>query len=337
MSAFRLENIQRAYGGRTVLDVEALEIREGAITALLGPNGAGKTTLFNILAFLEAPDSGALWFRGGQVDFRESVLMPLRRKVVLIQQNPVMFSTSVLKNLDFGLRLRGMPAPKRRKRIEESLDLVGMGDFLHARAHRLSGGETQRVALARALALQPSVILCDEPAANVDAHNQAAIFNLLRRVNEDRGATLVFTSHDLPWARSLAHEVVYMLHGRPRTGAPENVYMGMIRALPDGTTVCELSGGIHLPAPGHMPGSTLVRIDPAGVGILLADGEPTGGRRAMDARVARVSLEGESVWVELDAGVRVGMRLGMGEYRELAPMAGDRVRVAISPEAVSFD
>jgi tungstate transport system ATP-binding protein len=110
-----------------------------------------------------------------------------------VDQYPILFTSTVFKNIEFGLKIRKLPAKKREKRIEEVLDMVGMRSFMHSRAHTLSGGETQRVAIARALAVSPQVLLCDEPTSNVDTENQATIINILKQINEQEGITIIFT------------------------------------------------------------------------------------------------------------------------------------------------
>ena len=209
-----LSKITRKYGSRTVLDIPLMEIEKGKIYALLGPNGAGKTTLLNILGFLEAPTAGDVFYHSTPVSFFESYLQHLRREVVMIDQHPILFTSTVYKNVEFGLRIRGISQKKRGIIIEETLDLVGMSDFIQAQAHRLSGGETQRVALARALAVSPEVLLCDEPTSNLDVENQAAIINTLKQINEQRKITIMFTTHYIYQVSSLAHHAFFLDQGK---------------------------------------------------------------------------------------------------------------------------
>jgi tungstate transport system ATP-binding protein len=130
MKLFSLANITRIYDRRTVLDIPELEIEEGRIHALLGPNGAGKTTLLNLLGFLESPTSGAIQFQSKPVRYNETELQQLRRMAVVVDQHPILFTTTVYKNLEFGLKIRGIPPVERRHLIEETLDLVGMRSFI---------------------------------------------------------------------------------------------------------------------------------------------------------------------------------------------------------------
>ena len=216
-----LSKITRKHGSRIVLDIPLMEIEQGKIYALLGPNGAGKTTLLNILGFLEAPATGDIFYHSTPVSFFESYLQNLRREVVMIDQHPILFTSSVYKNVEFGLRIRGISQKKRGIIIEETLDLVGMSDFIQAQAHRLSGGETQRVALARALAVSPEVLLCDEPTSNLDMENQAAIINTLKQINEQRKITIMFTTHYMYQVSSLAHHTFFLDHGKLTTTQAE--------------------------------------------------------------------------------------------------------------------
>lgn len=219
---YALSKITRKYGSRTVLDIPLMEIEQGAIYALLGPNGAGKTTLLNILGFLEVPTTGNILYRSTTVNFSESSLQNLRKEVVMIDQHPILFTNTVYKNVEFGLKIRRIPQKKRRIIIEETLDLVGMSDFVQAQAHKLSGGETQRVALARALAVSPEVLLCDEPTSNLDMDNQAAIINTLKQINEQREITIMFTTHYMYQVSSLAHHTFFLDHGKLTTAHAES-------------------------------------------------------------------------------------------------------------------
>jgi tungstate transport system ATP-binding protein len=220
---YNISRLTKVYGTRTVLDVPLLEIEKGLIYALLGPNGAGKTTLLNIIGFLEPPTTGKIFFRSQPVNFSESCLQPLRKSVVMVEQHPILFTTSVHKNLEFGLKIRRIPKKDRNHIIEESLDLVGMRNFAQAQAHRLSGGETQRVSIARALAVNPEVLLCDEPTSSVDPENQVAIINILKQINDLKKITIVFTTHDRSQVTSLAHYSLFLDHGKLARKASENL------------------------------------------------------------------------------------------------------------------
>nr|MBF0221485.1 ATP-binding cassette domain-containing protein [Desulfobulbaceae bacterium] len=214
MSLYQLNKLRKEYGGREVLNISDLGIEKGKIYSLLGANGTGKSTLLNLLAFLDTPSSGEIYFDSRRVEFGQKKNEQLRRKVILLDQNPVLFSTTVFKNLEFGLKVRKVDKLERRDRIERALDTVGMQSFIHAPAACLSGGESQRVALARVLVLQPEVLLCDEPTSNVDKVNQAIIVDLLRELNSKQNISIIFSTHDHGIASSLAHRTIELEQGK---------------------------------------------------------------------------------------------------------------------------
>ncbi len=210
-----ISHLKKVFDNRTVLDIPFLEIESGIIYALLGSNGAGKTTLLNILGFLEPPTRGNILYRSGQVIFSTSHLQNLRQEVVLVDQNPILFTTSVFKNVEFGLRIRRIPKNERIKIVIEALDMVGMRHFAQAQAKNLSAGETQRVALARGLVVSPQVLLCDEPTSSVDVEHQTTILNILKQINEERKISIVFTTHDGHQAAFLSRHTLSLDHGKP--------------------------------------------------------------------------------------------------------------------------
>jgi tungstate transport system ATP-binding protein len=140
----------------------------------------------------------------------------------MVDQHPILFTTTVFKNLEFGLKVRKIAKNERERMIAESLEMVGMQYFAQAPAHRLSGGETQRVALARAFAVAPKVLLCDEPTANVDEENQTIILQILRQINELKGISILFTTHDRAQALSLARQTLILNRGRIVPEANQN-------------------------------------------------------------------------------------------------------------------
>jgi tungstate transport system ATP-binding protein len=228
MTLYLLQKLQQRFNGKTVLDIGHLAIEAGRIHALVGPNGAGKTTLLNILAFLEPPAAGTITFQGRTVPSAQAGMLSLRRRVVLVDQHPVMFSTSVGNNIDFGLKIRKIETKKRQRIVDEVLATVGLERYKEARAHELSGGETQRLALARALALNPEVLLCDEPTASVDMENQAIICEVLRRINTEQGASIIFTTHDRLLAATLAQNTLALANSQLANTTDETRYSSIV-------------------------------------------------------------------------------------------------------------
>lgn len=223
---FDISNLIKTYSDRTVLDVPALTLRKGEIYGLRGPNGAGKTTLLNILAFLDAPTAGRVMYKSEPVRYSEMALQPLRKEVVLVDQLPLLFTTTVFKNMEFGLKTRGISKPERKRRIFKGLDMVGMGDFVDAPAHLLSGGETQRVALAARLVLKPEILLLDEPTANVDVASAQQIKEAALMARREWNTTLIIASHDQDWLYNVCDQVMHLFKGRLFGTGKENVIFG---------------------------------------------------------------------------------------------------------------
>ena len=337
MSLYQLEHLTRAYGRRTVLAIDRLEIEAGRMYALLGPNGAGKTTLLNLLAFLDEPTAGRLRFRGKAVGSDRAERLALRRQVVLVDQHPIMFSTSVAANIEFGLKIRKIDRAARQRAVQAALETVGLERYREARAHELSGGETQRLALARALALAPTVLLCDEPTASVDTENQAKIVALLRRINGEQGTTIVFTSHDRLQAASLAERTVVLESGRLATTTYENHYTCTLddtlsppRLILHGQAAISLAA---VPA-GLQPGQTgRVAIDPTRIRLRTGDSAHAG---ECSGRVVLLMAEGAQIRVTVDIGVLVVVVMDRERYCEERPAVGDTVTLTFAADAVSL-
>lgn len=340
MTLYGLIGLTKAYGSRRVVDIRRLELQEGKIYALLGPNGAGKTTLLNMLAFLDAPSSGRLLFRGQPVRFSESGLQPLRRQVVIVDQTPILFSTTVARNIDFGLKIRGIDKAARVRLIDEALEMVGMRAFASAEAHKLSGGETQRVALARAIALSPQVLLCDEPTANVDIENQAIIVDLLGRFNADKKITVIFTTHDRYQAATLADETLALDEGHLAESGNVNLFTATITSSADGPPVLSAGPHLKLPVPSNQPvpsGTSMMKvsIDPASIKVRrLGHGDDS--NRSNIFEIVQVIRENGGIRVAVSAGVPLSLILDLEEYRSLKPMVGEQVRIEIPPAAVKI-
>ncbi len=250
---YRLENLTRSHGTRTVLDIEKLEIVPNRIYTLIGPNGAGKTSLLKILAFLDKPTSGNLHFLDRQVSFEEKHLHEFRRQVVLLDQTPIMFTGSVWKNIEFGLKIRKIAAKARKQRIEEALELGRYGEFcLRTMPRGLSGGETKRVALARALVLQPEVLLCDEPTANVDNENQEIILKIIERINKEQKGSIIFSTHYLSQGQRLADHTLLLQNGSLSDIASDNIYRLNIIDSQGDSCICQLPGELFLKLPAHI-------------------------------------------------------------------------------------
>ncbi|MBI3090006.1 MAG: ATP-binding cassette domain-containing protein [Candidatus Tectomicrobia bacterium] len=209
---YELRGVRQQYGEVVVLDIPALGFTAGGVTALLGPNGAGKTTLLRLLAGLDVPSRGAVAFHGtglGSTPARAA----LRRRVTFVHQQPYLFHASVGANVGYGLKQRGIRGRVLGARVEQALRRVDLDGLAQRRAQGLSAGEGQRVALARALALEPEVLLLDEPTAHADRDTFTVIKQVIAQAAE-LGATVILASHDHELVAGLARRRLEMAYGR---------------------------------------------------------------------------------------------------------------------------
>ena len=206
-----VENISKTFGNYQALSQVNLEIKNGSLVGLLGPSGSGKSTLLRILAGLEIPDSGRIWLEG-----QDATKFSLQqREIGFVFQNYALFPhLTVSKNISFGLDIRNIDINIKKQRVQELLQLVQLEKFADRYPHQLSGGQRQRIALARALAVEPKVLLLDEPFAALDAKIRKQLRSWLRTLHQQISVTTVFVTHDHQEAMELAHEIVILNDGR---------------------------------------------------------------------------------------------------------------------------
>lgn len=204
----KVSKVFKNYDGIQALRGVSFSLPVGKVLVVIGPNGAGKTTLLKILALLEKPDGGKVLFWGKEIE----EIPDYRKRVTLVFQNPVFFKGSVYDNVAYGLKIRKVPEDKIEKRVRSALKLVNLAGFGRRRVSELSGGERQRVALARAIAVEPEVMLLDEPTANLDPRNTGMLVGALKKLSGK--VSLVIASHHLHLARTLSDRVVYLSRGR---------------------------------------------------------------------------------------------------------------------------
>lgn len=209
---YRLENISRVFGSREVLSIPELSLEAGLIYGLLGPNGSGKTTLMKLLAFLDQPTAGRVFFQGRAAD--SSRLAEFRAKVVWSPQFPVMFTGSLRYNVEYPMKIKGFSRAERRGKAMELMEMVGLAELAEAPARKLSGGEAQRASLARALAAGAEVLLLDEPTANVDLKSRAELVRLVADIWRERNLSIIITTHDQSLEAELCQRRIQLRDGR---------------------------------------------------------------------------------------------------------------------------
>ncbi len=222
MGYLDIQGVSKSYGKAAVLEPFHLSLERGELVTLLGPSGCGKTTLLRIIAGFTEPDSGRVLLEGRDV----TQLPPRQRQMGMVFQAYSLFPNMTAEdNVAFGLKVRGVGGAARAKRLDDLFELIGLGEARGRYPHQLSGGQQQRVALARALAVQPQVMLLDEPLSALDAQVRLGLRDEIRRVQRETGTTALFVTHDQEEALTISDRVVVMKRGRAaQVGTPQDIY-----------------------------------------------------------------------------------------------------------------
>jgi sulfate transport system ATP-binding protein len=346
--SIELRNLCKKFGSFSALQDVSLEVKSGELLALLGPSGSGKTTLLRVIAGLEVADQGRVLFQGEDATGQHV----RNRRVGFVFQHYALFrNMTVFENVAFGLRVR--PRKTRpvdseiRRRVQELLELVQLDWLANRYPHQLSGGQRQRIALARALAVEPKVLLLDEPFGALDARVRKELRSWLRRLHDDIHITSVFVTHDQEEALEVADRVVVMNEGRiKQIGTPEEVY-----ERPASPFVYEFLGKVNLfHGRLHRGRAVIDGIEFDALEHLDAEELPTvayvrphdiqvervyNGNGALAARVSHILSVGPIVRLELIRGESndeelIQVEISRERYRELKLARGDQVFITPS-------
>jgi len=306
-------NVSKRYGDFLALDDVSVAVPDGSLTALLGPSGGGKSTLLRVIAGLEEPDEGTVVIGEEEVTNHP----PQRRDVGFVFQHYAAFKhMTVADNVGFGLAVKKRPKDQIKARVQELLDLVGLSHLGKRYPSQLSGGQRQRMALARALAVEPHVLLLDEPFGALDARVREELRGWLRRLHEDVHVTTIFVTHDQEEALEIAEQIVVINEGRvEQSAAPQDIY-----DRPANEFVMSFVG------PVTRVGDRLVR--PHDVQVLEHPGEGT-----QPAEVVRLIRLGFEVRAELQPGDgdHLFAQLSRAESDLLELAEGQIVHVRVEP------
>ncbi|MFN8679124.1 MAG: sulfate ABC transporter ATP-binding protein [Thermomicrobiales bacterium] len=308
-----VHNLRKSYGDFRALDDVSVEVPDGSLTALLGPSGSGKSTLLRAIAGLDQPDSGEVFIDG----VAATSLPPQRRNVGFVFQHYAAFKhMTVRDNVGFGLRIRKTPKVEIRRRVDELLHLVQLDGYAERYPAQLSGGQRQRMALARALAVEPRVLLLDEPFGALDARVREELRDWLRRLHENVHVTTVLVTHDQEEAMEVASRIVVMNRGRiEQVGAPHELY-----EHPATEFVMSFVGKVNRIGDAYIRPHEVVICTPEQEGCIAAT-------------VDRVITLGFDNRIELTLhvnGERVWAQLTRDEMQRVRPVAGDTVGVDLS-------
>ena len=309
--SIRAQNVVKRFGDFVALDNVSVDIPTGSLTALLGPSGGGKSTLLRIIAGLEQPDSGSIEIAGED----STSLPPQQRNVGFVFQHYAAFKHMTVRgNVAFGLEIRKRPKREVDERVNELLALVHLSQFADRYPSQLSGGQRQRMALARALAVEPQVLLLDEPFGALDAKVRKELRDWLRHLHDEVHVTTVFVTHDQEEAMEVADEIVVINNGAvEQIGTPDQLYDQPVNDfvmdfLGPVTTLGGLAVRPHdieiitSQQPGSVP-ATVVRLV----------------RLGFEVRVDAVA-DGDDVWIQISRGEADRLDLAPGSAVFLRPV-----------------
>jgi sulfate transport system ATP-binding protein len=311
--AIAVRHITKSFGSFVALEDVSIEVKEGSLTALLGPSGSGKSTLLRVIAGLEQPDAGEVLIADEEVTGRR----PQERGVGFVFQHYAAFKhMTVYENIAFGLRIRHRPRAEITRRVQELLALVQLEGLAKRYPAQLSGGQRQRMGLARALAVDPKVLLLDEPFGALDARVRKELRAWLRRLHDETHTTTVIVTHDQEEAMDVADQIVVMNAGRiEQTGSPRELY-----EHPENEFVMTFVGPVNRLASGFVrPHDLELQLHPDG--------------SSLEAMVERVVHLGFEVRVELllDDGRQASAQISRDEAEQLELERGHIVYVKAGP------
>jgi tungstate transport system ATP-binding protein len=327
-----LEDVTKNYGDLTALDHVSLKVRQGEILTIAGPNGSGKTTMLRIMALVDTPTSGEVYFNDAKVS--DENWSEIRTKCTMVLQKTVLFNTTVYKNVAYGLKLRGFSKKEIDNRVGDALDLVKLNGYEKRLAKELSGGEQQRVSLARALVLDTELLLLDEPTANLDPKNMSIIEEIVSRVSRERNDTVVMATHNLFQAETVAKRAALLLGGKIveigtaqeifRTPSKhlasfarlENMFSGTSRILKEGTSLIDVGDGVEIEAALKESGKTRVFMRPEDI-ILSRKPISSSARNVFKGRVVEISDLKSVVRLKVDAGKQFVVQITKRSFNEM--------------------
>jgi tungstate transport system ATP-binding protein len=315
-----LRGVRHRYNGRLVLTLDHFAVPVGAQVAVVGHNGSGKSTLLRLLALLEAPTEGAVLWDGTPVPRRPP--LALRRRVTLVEQRPILLRGSVLDNLGYGLRVRGIRRTEVNKQVEAVAEQFGLTPLLHRRRHELSDGEVQRVAVARALAVRPDLLLLDEPASSADRAAAGTLYRALAQeqaTRAERPFAVCIASHQLEDAYRWADDIRALAEGRLSPVTPENLFRVELRAGTSDTKHARV-GTIDIAVATDRTGPVVLAVPPTDI-FVSREPLPSSARNVFAGHVTRVAAQrpgGGIVHVTADVGVELIAVVTAEAARDLA-------------------
>jgi tungstate transport system ATP-binding protein len=349
----KIANLYQRYGQRQVLKDVNLEIERGEVFALIGPTGTGKTTLLRLIDLLEPPTSGEIYFDGVDVARAGQKRLKIRRQMAFVLQKPVVFNMSVHDNIACGLRWRGKSRGEIKEKVTHLLEIVRLSHLADKNARTLSGGEAQRVAIARAVAIEPEVLLLDEPTANLDPISTLKIEELIEDIFRQYKTTIIMATHDLSQGHRLANRIGVMMNGEiiqvgkadeifsspsklevAEFVGVENIIGGIVASREGGIVTIDVGGKVIEAISDYAAGEEVYAcIRPEDV-TLAPSKAMSSARNSFPGTITRVTVSGSLARVEVDCGFPVVALVTRRSAEELNLKSGEPVYASFKATGV---
>ena len=329
-----LVGVRHRYNGRIVLDLERFTVPSGARVAIVGPNGSGKSTLLRLLALLEPPTEGSVVLDGTVVSGPHAPRAAARQRITLVEQRPVLFQGTVKENLEFGLQVRRARRTAVDRKIDDVASRVGITALLGRRRHELSDGEVQRVAVARALAVEPDVLLLDEPVSSADRAAAHTLYQALAEERARRPLAVCLASHQLEDAYRWADDVRALADGRLSPVTPENLFRVELPAAGTGDLKHACIGTVMIAVVTDKTGPAILAVPPTDI---FVSREPlaSSARNVFRGRVTGLARRRSgAVHVTADVGVELVAMVTEEALHDLELSPGSPVVFSFKASAV---
>ncbi len=353
MSLIETRDLWQRHGERDILKNINIRVERGEVLALIGPTGAGKTTLLRLIDLIDTPTSGKILFNGIDTAASEKSKLELRRRMAFVLQKPIVFNMTVYDNVAYGLRWRGLGKSHICTRVTDILEMVGLADYKNRNARTLSGGEVQRVAIARAIAIEPEVLLLDEPTANLDPVTSSKIEDLISGVIKRDAITVIMATHDMAQGQRLADKISVLVNGEIlQTGGSRDIFtfprnrdvaefIGMENIL-DGVIVSDEGGVVPIDINGTVIEAVTDYAAGEEVSVCIRPEDVTLALSKISSS-ARNSISGEVTWivsmgplsrVEIDCGFPLVVLVTKRSAEELDLKKGKQIYATFKATSV---
>ena len=353
MSLIETVDLCQRFGEQDILKNINIRVDRGEVFALIGPTGSGKTTLLRLIDLLDSPTSGRIYFDGTDVTELGRRRLEIRRRMSFVLQKPVVFNTTVYNNIAYGLKWRGAGRNSTREKVNNILEMVELSDYQNRNARTLSGGEVQRVAIARAIAIEPEVLLLDEPTANLDPVSTSRTEELIADIIHQYDTTIIIATHDMSQGQRLADRVAMLMNGeilqtgdwREILNSPqnrevadfvgvENTIDGVIVSSDEQVVTINIGDNVIEALSDYLTGEEVCAcIRPEEVTLALSK-TPTSARNSFAGELTRVISTGPITRVKIDCGFPLAALVTRRSAEEMTLETGSKVYASFKATAV---